>query len=38
VNRPISEIKSVEIDPSMRLADVNRENNKMEVSVEMQKK
>ncbi|MCH7404659.1 M1 family metallopeptidase [Belliella aquatica] len=38
LGRPISEIKSVEIDPSMRMADVNRENNKMEVSVEMQKK
>ncbi|MFD2036865.1 M1 family metallopeptidase [Belliella marina] len=36
--RPIAEIKSVEIDPSMRMADVNRENNKLEVSQEMEKK
>ena len=36
--RPISEIKSVEIDPSMRMADVDRDNNKLEVSVEMEKK
>ena len=36
--KPISEIKSVEIDPSMRLADINRENNKFEVSLELLKK
>ncbi|MCH7399132.1 M1 family metallopeptidase [Belliella sp. DSM 107340] len=36
--RPISEVKSVEIDPSMRMADVDRDNNKLEVSVEMEKK
>lgn len=29
--RPVSEIKSIEIDPSMRLADVNRVNNKIVV-------
>lgn len=38
IDRPISEIKSVEIDPSQRLADINRANNKFEVSVEMEKK
>jgi hypothetical protein len=31
--RPISDIRSVEIDPSYRLADVNRSNNKFEVSI-----
>ncbi|RPA68102.1 M1 family peptidase [Cyclobacteriaceae bacterium YHN15] len=36
--RPISDIKTVEIDPSMRLADINRENNKFEVGVELLKK
>jgi hypothetical protein len=36
--KPISEIKSVEIDPSMRLADINRENNKFEVSLDLPKK
>lgn len=30
VDRPISEIASVEIDPSGRMADINRENNKWE--------
>ncbi|MFC0657471.1 M1 family metallopeptidase [Mongoliitalea lutea] len=35
LNKPISQIKSVEIDPSMRLADVNRSNNTFEVSVAM---
>lgn len=38
IGRPISDIKSVEIDPSMRLADINRENNKQEVSVDIPKK
>jgi hypothetical protein len=38
ISRPISEIKSVEIDPSRRLADINRENNKFEVSVVLPKK
>jgi hypothetical protein len=38
LERPISDIKTVEIDPSMRLADINRENNKFEVSVELLKK
>ena len=38
LSRPISDIKKVEIDPSMRLADVNRENNTFEVSVELLKK
>jgi hypothetical protein len=27
--RPVKDIKSIEIDPSMRLADVNRSNNKL---------
>ncbi len=30
IDRPISEIASVEIDPSGRMADINRENNKWE--------
>jgi hypothetical protein len=38
VGRPLSEIKSVEIDPSLRLADINRENNRIEVSTLMPKK
>jgi aminopeptidase N len=38
LGRPISEVKSVEIDPSMRLADINRENNRVEVPVELPKK
>lgn len=38
LGRPISEVKSVEIDPSLRLADVNRSNNKVEVSTLIQKK
>lgn len=33
LSRPISEIRSVEVDPSLRLADVNRSNNKFEVSI-----
>ena len=36
--RPISSIKSVEIDPSLRLADVNRENNKVELTTMPEKK
>lgn len=36
--KPISSIKSVEIDPSLRLADVNRSNNKLDVSTLMEKK
>jgi hypothetical protein len=38
LDRPISEIKSVEIDPSLRMADVNRENNKVEVTTLPEKK
>lgn len=38
LSKPISEIKTVEIDPSLRLADINRENNKFEVSLELPKK
>jgi hypothetical protein len=38
LSRPISEVKSVEIDPSRRLADINRDNNKFEVSVGLPKK
>ncbi len=38
VGRPISEIKSIEIDPSMRLADVDRDNNKVDVSMMLEKK
>ncbi len=38
LEKPISEIKSVEIDPSLRLADINRENNRLEVSTLMPKK
>jgi hypothetical protein len=38
LERPISEIKSVEIDPGLRLADVNRANNKFEVSVALPQK
>ncbi|PSL06332.1 M1 family metallopeptidase [Cecembia rubra] len=33
LSRPISDIRSVEVDPSLRLADVNRSNNKFEVSI-----
>ena len=29
VNHPVQDIKSIEIDPSLRLADVNRVNNKI---------
>jgi aminopeptidase N len=36
--RPISEIKTVEIDPSRKMADINRENNKFEISVTLPKK
>ncbi|MCL6259986.1 M1 family metallopeptidase [Aquiflexum sp. TKW24L] len=36
--RPISTIKSVEIDPSLRLADVNRANNKVDVTTMLEKK
>jgi hypothetical protein len=38
LNKPISAVKSVEIDPSLRMADVNRSNNIMEVSTQMPKK
>jgi len=38
IGRPISDIKSVEIDPSMRLADINRDNNILEVSFIIPKK
>ncbi len=37
ISRPISDIKSVEIDPSGRLADINRENNKVEISISLPK-
>jgi hypothetical protein len=33
IDRPISEIASVEIDPSGRMADINRDNNKWEAEV-----
>lgn len=36
--KPISSIKSVEIDPSLRMADINRSNNKVDVSTLMEKK
>lgn len=32
LDRPIDQIKSIEIDPSLRMADVNRENNRYEMS------
>jgi hypothetical protein len=32
INRPTSEIESIEIDPSQRMADVNRKNNKIVIS------
>jgi hypothetical protein len=32
INRPTSEIESIEIDPSQRMADVNRKNNKTVIS------
>ena len=38
LDMPISSIKSVEIDPSLRLADVNRANNKLDVSTLIEKK
>ncbi len=38
LNKPISAVKSVEIDPSLRMADVNRSNNIMEVSTQIPKK
>lgn len=38
LSRPIGEVRSVEIDPSMRLADVERANNKFEVSLELPQK
>ena len=31
LNRPVSDIKEIEIDPSQRMADVNRVNNKITV-------
>ena len=31
INHPVSEIKEIEIDPSQRMADVNRVNNKITV-------
>jgi hypothetical protein len=38
LDKPISSIKSVEIDPSLRLADVNRGNNKVDVTTLLDKK
>ena len=38
LSKPLSSIKSIEIDPSLRMADLNRENNKMEVSMEIPRK
>lgn len=38
LSKPLSFIKSIEIDPSLRMADLNRENNKMEVSMEIPRK
>lgn len=38
LSRPIGDVRSVEIDPSMRLADVERANNKFEVSLELPQK
>jgi aminopeptidase N len=32
VDLPMSEIKTLEIDPSLRMADINRRNNKLELS------
>lgn len=32
INRPIEDIASIEVDPSKRMADVNRENNKWEAA------
>ena len=31
INRTIKDLKSIEIDPSQRMADVNRNNNKLVV-------
>ncbi|RAV99524.1 M1 family metallopeptidase [Pseudochryseolinea flava] len=36
VGRPSSEIASVEIDPSLRMADIERKNNKVDLSAAMQ--
>lgn len=38
LSRPIGDVRSVEIDPSMRMADVERANNKFEVSLELPQK
>lgn len=32
LNKPLSEVKSIEIDPSKRMADINRANNKVELN------
>jgi hypothetical protein len=32
INRKLAEIESLEIDPSLRMADINRENNKVVIS------
>lgn len=34
INKKLSEIKSIEIDPSKRMADVNRNNNKITIPEE----
>ncbi|MCS4433141.1 M1 family metallopeptidase [Aquiflexum gelatinilyticum] len=38
LDKPVSSIESVEIDPSLRLADVNRGNNKVDVTTLLDKK
>ena len=38
IDRPISDIASIEIDPSGRMADTNRDNNKWEAEVIVEKK
>ncbi|MDZ7808420.1 MAG: hypothetical protein U5K71_15110 [Gracilimonas sp.] len=32
INKPASQIKSITIDPSQRLADINKENNSFDVA------
>jgi len=31
ISKPISQLKAIEIDPSQRMPDVNRSNNKIEI-------
>lgn len=35
INKPVKSIAKLEVDPSMRMADINRKNNLMELSAEM---